>query len=155
MLLAHRKSQGEPSTLLQGMCQEPTLPTTWPSLGPLDRTSLTPQEMGVAAVAVEAAEMVEVAEERHHPDPEGQDMERLSPPHVDNKLYGQNPDIFTGDKRKAREFITQWDLYRSLNFNVAMMRMPYTQAMLFLTFFKGPLTANWTSVMNRHLNTQV
>ena len=27
--------------------------------------------------------------------------------------------------------------------------------MLFLTFFKGPLTANWTSVMNRHLNTQV
>ena len=34
------------------------------------------------------------------------------------------------------------------------MRMPYTRAMLFLTFFKGPLTANWTSVMNRH-NTQV
>ena len=29
------------------------------------------------------------------------------PPHVDNKLYGQSPDIFTGDKRKAREFITQ------------------------------------------------
>ena len=27
--------------------------------------------------------------------------------------------------------------------------------MLFLTFLKGPLTANWTSVMNRHLNTQV
>ena len=33
--------------------------------------------------------------------------------------------------------------------------MPYTRAMLFLTFFKGPLTTNWTSVMNRHLNTQV
>ena len=77
------------------------------------------------------------------------------PPHVDNKLYGQSPDIFTGDKQKAREFITQWDLYWSLNFNVAMMRTPYTRAMLFLTFFKGPLTANWTSVMNRHLNTQV
>ena len=29
------------------------------------------------------------------------------PPHVDNKLYGQSPDIFTGDKQKAREFITQ------------------------------------------------
>ena len=79
----------------------------------------------------------------------------LLPPHVDNKLYGQNPDIFTGDKQKAREFITQWDLYWSLNFNTAMMGMPYTRAMLFLTFFKGPLTANWMSVMNRHLNTQV
>ena len=77
------------------------------------------------------------------------------PPHVDNKLYGQSPDIFTGDKRKAREFITQWDLYWSLNFNVVMMRTPYTRAMLFLTFFKGPLTTNWTSVMNQHLNTQV
>ena len=48
------------------------------------------------------------------------------PPHVNNKLYGQSPDIFTGDKQKAREFITQWDLYWSLNFNVVMMRMPYT-----------------------------
>ena len=36
-----------------------------------------------------------------------------------------------------------------------MMRTPYTRAMLFLTFFKGPLTTNWTSVMNHHLNTQV
>ena len=108
----------------------------------------------VEAEAVEVAEAVGVAEERHHPDPEEQDMERLSL-HVDNKLYGQSPDIFTGDKQKAREFITQWDLYWSLNFNAVMMRTPYTRAMLFLTFFKGPLTANWTSVMNWHLNTQV
>ena len=70
------------------------------------------------------------------------------PPHVDNKLYGQSPDIFTGDRQRAREFIMQWDLYWSLNFNAAMMRTPYTRAMLFLTFFKGPLTANWTSIMN-------
>ena len=89
------------------------------------------------------------------PGPEGAGQGVPLPPHVDNKLYGQSPDIFTGDKRKAREFITQWDLYWSLNFSAAMMRTPYTRAMLFLTFFKGPLTANWTSVMNRHLNTQV
>ena len=49
----------------------------------------------------------------------------------------------------------QWDLYWSLNYNAAMMRTPYTRAMLFLTYFKGPLTANWTTVMNRHLNAQV
>ena len=77
------------------------------------------------------------------------------PPHVDSKLYGQSPDIFTGDKQKAQEFITQWNLYWSLNFNAMMMRTPYTRAMLFLTYFKGPLTANWTSVMNWYLNTQV
>ena len=89
------------------------------------------------------------------PRPRGAGHGAPLPSHVDNKLYGQSPDIFTGDKWKAREFITQWDLYWSLNFNAAMMRMPYTRAMLFLTFFKGPLTANWTSIMNRHLNTQV
>ena len=27
--------------------------------------------------------------------------------------------------------------------------------MSFLTYLKGPLTANWTSVMNQYLNTQV
>ena len=89
------------------------------------------------------------------PGPRGAGHGASLPPHVDNKLYSQSPDIFTGDKQKAREFITQWDLYWSLNFNAAMMRTPYTRAMLFLTFFKGPLTANWTSIMNWHLNTQV
>ena len=89
------------------------------------------------------------------PGPRGAGRGAPLPPNVDNKLFGQSPDIFTGDKRKAREFITQWDLYWSLNYNAAMMRTPYTRAMLFLTYFKGPLTANWTTVMNRHLNAQV
>ena len=79
MLLAHRRSQGEPLTLLQGMCQEQILLTIWPSLGPLDRTNLTPH-LKMEVVAVEAAGAVEVVEERHHPDLEGQDKERLSLP---------------------------------------------------------------------------
>ena len=45
------------------------------------------------------------------PEPREAGHEAPLPPHVDSKLYGQSPDIFTGDKRKAREFITQWDLY--------------------------------------------
>ena len=67
------------------MCQEQTPPTTSPSFGPLDQTSLTPHpEIGVVVVemvAVEAVEVeVEVAEGRHHLDPGEQDMERLSLP---------------------------------------------------------------------------
>ena len=89
------------------------------------------------------------------PGPRGAGHGAPLPPNMDNKLYGQSPDIFTGDKQKAQEFITQWDLYWSLNYSAMMMRMPYTRAMLFLTYFKGSLTANWTSVMNRYLNTQV
>ena len=63
------------------MCQELILPTTWPSLGPLDWTDLIPHlEMGVVVVetvAVEAEVVAEVAEERHHQGLEEQDMERL------------------------------------------------------------------------------
>ena len=75
MLLALRKSQDEPLTLLQGMCQGLTRLTIWPSLGPSDWTNLTPHpEMGVvvvvvAEVVVEVAEAVAV-ERCHHLDPE-------------------------------------------------------------------------------------
>ena len=82
------------------------------------------------------------------PGPRGAGHGAPLPPHMNNKLYGQSPEIFTGDKQKAQEFITQWDLYWSLNYSMMMMRMPYTRAMLFHTYFKGPLTAKWTSVMN-------
>ena len=59
------------------MCQEPILQTIKPSLSPSDRTNLTPHlEMEVEAVAVAA--VAEVAEERHHQDPEEQDMECIS-----------------------------------------------------------------------------
>ena len=91
----------------------------------------------------------------HTPGPGGAGAGGPLPPNIDNKLFGQSPNIFTGDKGKAQEFITQWDLYWSPNYNVAMMIMPHTHAMLFLTFFKGPLRANWTSVMKQHFNTQV
>ena len=37
-------------------------------------------EVAVVVVVVEVVEAVGVAEERHHPDPEKQDMERLSLP---------------------------------------------------------------------------
>ena len=61
------------------MCQELILPTTWPSLGPLDWTDLIPHlEMGVVVVET-VEEAVAVVEEHHHLDPEEQDMECLSP----------------------------------------------------------------------------
>ena len=41
------------------------------------------------------------------PGPRGAGHGAPLPPHMDNKLYDQSPDIFTGDKQKAREFITQ------------------------------------------------
>jgi hypothetical protein len=54
-----------------------------------------------------------------------------------------------------REFLTQWELYYNLNYANAIMGVPYSRSMLFLTHLKGPLTATWAASMSRDLTNQV
>jgi hypothetical protein len=75
--------------------------------------------------------------------------------HGQDKLFGQHPDTFTGDRSKTREFLTQWELYYNLNFANTIMGVPYSRAMLFLTHLKGPLTATWAATMSRDLTNRV
>ena len=65
----------------------------------------------------------------------------------ENRLFGQPPDIFTGDRSKTKEFLTQWELYYNLNHLSNIMGVPYSRCMLFLTFCKGPLIATWASTI--------
>jgi hypothetical protein len=46
--------------------------------------------------------------------------------HGQDKLFGQHPDMFTGDRSKTREFLTQWELYYNLNYANAIMGVPYS-----------------------------
>jgi hypothetical protein len=55
-----------------------------------------------------------------------------------DKLVGNTPLIFTGDRARAKEFITQWQLYEGVNITNELMRNAYQQAMLFLTYIQGP-----------------
>src|SRR6201996_9072983 len=59
----------------------------------------------------------------------------------DHRLFGQPPDVFTGDRTKTKEFLTQWELYYNLNHLSSVMGVPYSRSMFFLTFCKGPLMA--------------
>ena len=77
----------------------------------------------------------------------------LQPP--DSKLYGLPLDTFTGSRSKVKDLITQWERYWSLNYNNALMRVPYTRAMLFLTYIKGDLTTSWSSSMGVDINNEV
>ena len=70
----------------------------------------------------------------------------------DNKLFGQPPDVFTGDRSKTKEFLTQWELYQNLNHLANVMGVPYLRCMLFLTFCKGPLMVTWASTIARDLS---
>jgi hypothetical protein len=75
--------------------------------------------------------------------------------HNQDKLFGQHPDTFTGDRSKTREFLTQWELYYNLNYANAIMGVPYSRSMLFLTHLKGPLTATWAASMSRDLTNRI
>jgi hypothetical protein len=57
--------------------------------------------------------------------------------HHGDKLVGNPPIIFTGDRSKAEQFITQWQLYEGVNITNTLMRNPYQRAMFFLTYIQG------------------
>ena len=69
----------------------------------------------------------------------------------DNRLFGQPPDVFAGDRSKTKEFLTQWELYYNLNHLTNIMGVPYSRCMLFLTFCKGPLMVTWASTIARDI----
>ena len=65
----------------------------------------------------------------------------------DNRLFGQPLDVYSGDRSKTKEFLTQWELYYNLNHLTNIMGVPYLRCMLFLTFCKGPLMVTWASTI--------
>jgi hypothetical protein len=72
-----------------------------------------------------------------------------------DKLVGNPPLIFKGDRDKAEEFITQWQLYEGVNITNDLMRNAYQRAMLFLTYIQGPLVNEWVKGVNAWLRGQV
>jgi hypothetical protein len=72
-----------------------------------------------------------------------------------DKLVGNPPLIFKGNRDAAEEFITQWQLYEGVNITNDLMRNAYQQAMLFLTYIQGPLVNEWVKGVNAWLRGQV
>jgi hypothetical protein len=72
-----------------------------------------------------------------------------------DKLVGNTPLIFTGDRTRAEEFITQWQLYEGVNITNDLMRNVYQQAMLFLTYIQGPIVNEWVKGVNAWLRGQI
>jgi hypothetical protein len=75
--------------------------------------------------------------------------------HHGDKLVGNPPVIFTGDRSKVEQFITQWQLYEGVNITNTLMCNPYQRAMFFLTYIQGALVNEWVKGVNAWLRTQV
>jgi hypothetical protein len=72
-----------------------------------------------------------------------------------NKLVGNTPLIFKGERSRAEEFITQWQLYEGVNITNDLMRNAYQRAMLFLTYIQGPIVNEWVKGVNAWLRGQI
>ena len=65
-----------------------------------------------------------------------------APPH--DKLSGQQPTIFEGDRRKSEAFMQEWNIYRGINRFTPQMINPFSRALMFLSFIKGEKVQEWT-----------
>jgi hypothetical protein len=72
-----------------------------------------------------------------------------------DKLVGNTPLIFKGDRARAEEFITQWQLYEGVNITNDLIRNAYQRAMLFLTYIQGPIVNEWVKGVNAWLRGQI
>jgi hypothetical protein len=72
-----------------------------------------------------------------------------------DKLVGNPPHIFTGDRTKSEEFITQWEMYEGVNISNNLMHNAYQRSLLFMTYIQGPLVNEWIKSMNAWLRLQI
>jgi hypothetical protein len=72
-----------------------------------------------------------------------------------DKLVGNTPLIFKGERSQAEEFITQWQLYEGVNITNELMRNAYQRPMLFLTYIQGPIVNEWVKGVNAWLRGQI
>ena len=74
---------------------------------------------------------------------------------VTDKLVGNAPTIFQGDRTKAEDFLSQWNLYNGINYANSIMINPYQRTMLFLSYIQGPLVGEWVRGQHAWLNHQI
>ena len=71
----------------------------------------------------------------------------LNPSH--DKLSGQQPTIFDGDRRKSEAFMQEWSIYRGINRFTPQMINPFSRVLMFLSFIKGDKVHEWTQAQLR------
>ena len=81
--------------------------------------------------------------------PGGVPGEAPAVPNATDKFIGVPPQVFTGDRTKMEDFLLQWKTYCGANRNNSTLAVPFTKAMIFLTFLQGDLVKTWVlSAMN-------
>jgi len=59
------------------------------------------------------------------------------------KLGGKEPVVFNGDRSLSKKFAREWALYAGLNRFNDLISIPYTRALMMLTFIQGEQVNDW------------
>ena len=78
-----------------------------------------------------------------NPDAAGAVPPNPNPDRLNNKLIGNKPSVFNGEREQVEEFLTTWNLYQGLNRNTTVMSIPFDRAQLFLGYIQGPQVKAW------------
>ena len=87
--------------------------------------------------------------------PSGAGIQQGQAPRPSDKFIGREPQIFEGDRSKAEEFITQWNLFVGVNYPNPAIQNPYQRSMMFLTYIQGAHVSEWVASQHRWLQEQV
>jgi len=90
-------------------------------------------------------------EDGNDPDDEDPDNPRANQRPIHKSLSGKEPAIFTGDRDKAEAFFLEWRIYQMLNHDIDTIKVPFTRAMLFLSYIKGDRVHEWAATQVRWL----
>src|SRR6266404_3475218 len=71
------------------------------------------------------------------------------------KLVGNPPQIFDGERERTQLFLSQWEIYWGLNYQVDIMAQPYSRVLCFLSYIQGPEVQDWVTHELRWLRDQV
>jgi hypothetical protein len=71
------------------------------------------------------------------------------------KLVGREPEVFNGTQSKTEGFLQEWNIYYGLNWGADVITTPFTRAMLFLSFIKGPNIQQWVAAQIEWLGDQL
>ncbi len=71
------------------------------------------------------------------------------------KLVGNPPQTFDGERERTQLFLSQWEIYWGLNYQVDIMAQPYSRVLCFLSYIQGPEVQDWVTHELRWLRDQV
>jgi hypothetical protein len=69
-----------------------------------------------------------------------------------NTLFGALPEVFDGNRAKAKEYMHSFKCWRALNEEKTVFDIPYKWVTLCLSYMKGPKVKDWVEVQQEFMN---